>query len=418
MTVSRTGTGAVADTLATQIITCGAACTGTYRTSPITLHAATTGGIPFTSWGGDCASAGSSADCTLSLTKPTLNVSATFGVCAPGAGSCSSDKLTTCDATGQWGTPDPCALGCYTDGTRCYDVDPSNGLGAALDDSPKGPALVLTDGASIDADSGTVVNGDGTVVSIPSVIIDQSSMGGNYVRVFEVKSAHLGTTRIVGYYAFALVSDGDVIIDGELQAYGDASRGGPGGGYCGILNGNGGSSYTPMGSTLYAGGGGGSRESTGAAGGKNGVVAGGKAGSTGGISSLVPLEGGCGGGDVTSYSGKIVANIEALGGYGGGAVQIVSRTSITVQATTGHVAAINVGGGGGMAKGGGGASGGSILLEAPAVVVTGQGAALAANGGGGGGGCANAGSHGLSSAAPAPGGACSGSTTSGGRGQR
>lgn len=71
-------------------------------------------------------------------------------------------------------------------------------------------------------------------------------------------------------------------------------------------------------------------------------------------------------------------------GRGGGAVQIISATSIQVTAAGG----ISVGGGGGGwgANGsgfGGGGSGGAILLEAPTITIAGT---LAANGGGGAGG--------------------------------
>lgn len=66
-------------------------------------------------------------------------------------------------------------------------------------------------------------------------------------------------------------------------------------------------------------------------------------------------------------------------GRGGGAVQLVSRTSITIS----NSGSVDAGGERGLSTMGGG-SGGGILLEAPTVVVVGEGAAVAANGGGGG----------------------------------
>src|SRR5262245_7216729 len=401
--VAKTGTGTIADTLSSPVISCGATCTGTYGQTPITLHATKSGSIPFNSWGGACAASGSNADCTLALTSPTTSVTATFGVCAPGAGMCTGGNLQMCDSTGHWGTPTVCALGCFTDGTRCYDVDPVNGLAAALDNAPNGPSLVLTDGATINTDDGTIVNGDATPVSVPSILVTQTS--GPKIRAFEVKSAQLGNTKIAGLNALAVVSDGDVTIQGEIAAYGTGTNvdgTAPGGLLCTTSTGQGGSSFSPMGQTQYlAGGGGGSYSSVSAArGGKNGTVAGGAAG----VANVgAYLRGGCGGGFVTSYSGTF-PSVEAWGGPAGGAIQIVSRTSIIVKTNGASHGAINVGGGGGDIKGGGGGAGGAIMLEAPQVVVSGAGAALAANGGGGGGGCA-AGTHGLPSASAAPGGA-------------
>ncbi len=93
-----------------------------------------------------------------------------------------------------------------------------------------------------------------------------------------------------------------------------------------------------------------------------------------GADSLIPLVGGSSGGtgDFGASSG---------GPHGGGAIQIVSGTSILVSET----ASINMGGGAGYDIGGntgsGGGSGGAILLEAPLVTIKGI---LAANGGGGG----------------------------------
>lgn len=414
--VMRNGTGTVADTLASPIISCGNGCTGTYSTTPITLHAVTTGGIPFNNWTG-VTGCGTSADCTIALTTPLTTVTATFGVCVPTTGACTNGNLTVCDSTGHMGAPTACPLGCYTDGTRCWDVDPTNGLAAALDDAPSGPSLVLSDGASFNTDNGNVVDGTSMPVTVPSVLVTQGS-GYPTIRVFQVKSVQLGATQIVGSNAFGIVSDADVGILGELAVYGTDTTLGSGSGQCNSTNtGNGLYSFTPMGSTQFAGGGGATFGTSGWPGGSNGAVAGGLGGVDNGEQTLHPLRGGCYGGFVTQYSGGVFPNIIAVGGEPGGSVQIVSRTSIVVSVNGSHHGAINVGGGGGPSLGGGGASGGGVLLEAPLVVVTGIGAAVAANGGGGGGGCSSIGSHGLPSSTPAPGGACSTSmTTSGGAG--
>ena len=75
--------------------------------------------------------------------------------------------------------------------------------------------------------------------------------------------------------------------------------------------------------------------------------------------------------------GSLQAIPDSRTGNGGGAVQLVSGSSITLA----PLAKINVGGGGGQWLGGGGGSGGAVLLEAPTVTVQGV---IAANGGSGG----------------------------------
>jgi hypothetical protein len=85
--------------------------------------------------------------------------------------------------------------------------------------------------------------------------------------------------------------------------------------------------------------------------------------------SLIPLVGGSSGG-----SGERAG----AGNHGGGAIEIVAGTSITI----GDSAIINMGGADilGNSYGIGGGSGGAILLEAPTIIVRGV---LAANGAGG-----------------------------------
>lgn len=96
---------------------------------------------------------------------------------------------------------------------------------------------------------------------------------------------------------------------------------------------------------------------------------------------LIPLRGGCTGGEAGSggYNGV---------GGGGGAIQISSATQITIT----EVGVIDASGGGGCAvpstagmAGGGAGSGGGILLEAPSVVLSGADVVLSTKGGGGGG---------------------------------
>ncbi len=108
-------------------------------------------------------------------------------------------------------------------------------------------------------------------------------------------------------------------------------------------------------------------------------------GPTYGEPTLHPLIGGSAGGDFSAYG-------DNSAGAGGGAIEIVSGTSISI----GPTGAIHAGGGGFL---GGGGSGGAILLEAPAVVVHGT---VGANGGGGGGFGVD-GANATANAQPAPG---------------
>jgi hypothetical protein len=406
VTVSKTGVGTIADTLGTPVISCGATCAGTYGQTPITLHATTMNGIPFNNWGGACASAGSNASCTLPLTQATTAVSANFGVCAPGTGMCTNGSLQTCDSTGHWGAAVMCQLGCYTDGTRCWDVDPSNGLAAALDDAKTQPSFTLGDNVQFD-DGGNVVDGNGNVVPM-------KFKNG----VYEVGSLTIGSATFKGSSdttspAAVIVSNGDVTINGVFNVV-PALYGGD---YCGAQYGDG--LAIGGGGAQYAGAGGGSYGGAGARGGNNPTVMGSAPGVAGkwGAPTLVPLLGGCNGGLIVTSNPGV-----AWAGAGGGAIQIVSRTTIKVtgvlSAGGGGAPAMNGAAGTGTAGGGGGGAGGGILLEAPHVVLNGPTAGLAVNGGGGSSNCTTgAGQNGRPSTTPAAGGQCTGSTlTNGGNG--
>jgi hypothetical protein len=140
---------------------------------------------------------------------------------------------------------------------------------------------------------------------------------------------------------------------------------GPGVGGAGV-EGSMGSYGTGAGGASYCGLGGAGGQATAASGGP---------GKTYGSPTLIPLMGGSAGGVGDLFSGA-----------GGGAIQLVAGTSISV----GAPGIISAGGGGGYDGSGAGdyaasagGSGGALLLEAPAVTVEGL---LEANGGGGGGG--------------------------------
>ena len=80
LTVTKTGSGVGTVTSSPAGINCGATCTASFDTgASVTLQARTTNGANafFSGWTGDCASAGSSRDCTVSMTQ-SRTAGATF----------------------------------------------------------------------------------------------------------------------------------------------------------------------------------------------------------------------------------------------------------------------------------------------------------------------------------------------------
>lgn len=276
---------------------------------------------------------------------------------------CGNDNLSLvrCNGDGTAERTESCPLGCVNADLRCKDVVPSNGLGRYLDMASGQPDLNLGDSAEINTDNGEVTVG-GVPVTVFSEAVAQS--GSPTIRVFAVRSLTAKNVVVNGTNALAIGASGDISINGVFlvapramsapndpcrgkdSPFGDKYGGGAGGGGFGSRGGDGGGGFGYDGIDFEAGGAGGAE--------------------TGNV-SLVPLRGGCsGGGSATSSAA------------GGGAVQLFSRTRLTIR---GKVAAN--GSGGGFATGGaGGGSGGGILLEAPSVEVL-FGGGVVANGGSG-----------------------------------
>lgn len=281
--------------------------------------------------------------------------------------------LAVCGADGHVMRTETCSLGCNTAGNACLKLDPSNGLASALDGAAAGPAVLFdasTTTTTINTDTGAVMH-NGAAMTIPSVVVIQPGLPN--LRAFQVKSLVVqNPIAVSGAAALAFVSDGDVTISSTITLAGRSFTPGPGavsddaaacaGRDITIVNqlapGPGGGGFGTAGAT------------GGAAGGAAGNAAGGTPGTAAGADTLVPLRGGCVGGFVT--------NSGSIAGAGGGALQVSSRTKITVTVA----GIVDAGGGGGafFLVGGGGGSGGGILLEAAVVAVGGT---LAANGGGG-----------------------------------
>jgi hypothetical protein len=292
--------------------------------------------------------------------------------CEPKTSSCSGDQTIHCGNDGQVQEIETCALGCNDTAERCVDVNPSNALANYLDLTDDAPVVVLSNGAIIDTDAGTVEDGDGTIVEIPRFQVFAPE-GGVPIRLFTVKSLSIGDATVEGTLALAIVSDAGIEVRGHLRVLAGQVTTGTCVGALGECDGP---PASPFG--VCGGGGGGGFGSSAGDGGDGTAgsfsVGGGNGGASQGSATLVPLRGGCPG----SGSGTVSPG---NGGDGGGAIQLVSRTQILVEDGTAQ-AFINAGGRG-MSGAAGGGAGGGILLEAPKVVVS-SGAAVVANGGGGG----------------------------------
>lgn len=265
----------------------------------------------------------------------------------------------------------------------------------ALNFTPTNVPNVIADGTAnvqitgncvLDTDAGTadcLQASDFRFQKITQADADQTEVG-----VFVLGSLTIGPNAVVsvkGSRPIVLVTSGAMTIKGTMTATpGVEMNVGNGGGYSAPLSGatdhkgkGPGGGSAPTGTTAAGGG---------AYCGKGGGINGGTPYGTPEISPLLGGSSGGMGGD--------------LAGAGGGAIQLVSATSIILTSQ----AKINVGGGGGTLYGDGGGSGGAVILEAPAITMGGT---IAANGGGGSSnniGSGNSGSSGTADSTAAPGG--------------
>lgn len=295
--------------------------------------------------------------------------------CTPGAAiECTNDELRSCNAEGTATVTESCTLGCATTEARCLTFEPSNGLGPALADAAGEEDVVLPAGTRIDTDLGLVQDANGTVLPVKTFTVDQ--VGGAPIRVFESRSFEMQDVTVTGMAPFAFVAAGEIRVSGRLKADAIGSDPGPGARLTGVCFGADSmqldaSNVCGAGGTATPGAGGGGNHDMGGNGGANNPNGG------NGLTGFSPLAGGCAGGTQRKPDG---ANVFARGGGGGGAVQLVSLTSVVLTGA----GLIDVGGGGGGSTAGGG-SGGIVIIEAPLVSFSGPGSGIAANGGAGGG---------------------------------
>lgn len=303
---------------------------------------------------------------------------------------------------------DACPRGCRPGTTECVDLIPHNvGEDPTLERFPGTATIRVESDTYFEATTGEIVGGitrpvgTGDIGGIYFEIISQPDDAPS-IGVFAFASLEIAegvTVRFrdesaVGPVAplnsVVLLSAGDLVVAGTVDASASLARPGPGGGLPGgdVAGRGRGGSHSAMGS---AGGGGGGNAGVGGDGGDS-LDAGGTVTAAGGeggammADGVSPLIGGGAGGPTEFMA------ITRPGGAGGGALQLTSRTAVIIRPT--GILRAHGGGGPGrldMVVGGvGGGAGGMIVLEAPRVEMEVESdtvaGALYANGGGGAGG--------------------------------
>jgi hypothetical protein len=285
----------------------------------------------------------------------------------------------------------PVAHGTGDDASPSPDGSPDGSPGAQLGDVPHVPvgvemefaatAAVTIDTATLDTGGGG--NPPAIDISLPqgaSLIASPQDGGGPDLAILEVGSLTVtGTLRVRGTRALVIIARDAIALLGTID--GSAARDTPGPAGHAPMTGPGRGGDGANASTYNdSGGGGGGFGGAGGAGQSVGAAVGGTAGVAYGTPQLVRLEGGSGGGDMsTGCSGREP-------GAGGGAIQLYTLGVITI----GGSIRVNGGGGGGghhncgslATSGTGGGAGGAIYVQGASVAGTGL---LLAQGGGGGG---------------------------------
>ena len=296
--------------------------------------------------------------------------------CVADTTACIGDFVVVCGGDGMPTSTTGCALGCDETATpRCNVLEPSN-LAATTCDSAAPTNLEITSGTTA---MSTTAGCD--------AVVNQASGPSICVRRFATISiAQDATLRVTGNRALALVATQVFTVNGTI----DASANGPDGN-TGAEAGPGAPLSSSAGGTAAntSDGGGGAGGGTSGAAGSTNLTQG--AGGTAGAATttgptLAPILPGATGGS----NGATTAFERAVGGLGGGGLQLVSCGAMTIGAA-GVIDASGSGGAGGPGSttlgspggGGGGGSGGEVLIEAASLTVAGI---VAANGGAGGGG--------------------------------
>ena len=293
---------------------------------------------------------------------------------APGVCGCNQPDTDTDADT----IPD-CNDGCPADpstSTACFPFTHSNFNTTAINYSTT-PVTTLNCGTTIINTSTTPATFTNWCGTLPTPIV-QTQNGGPDVVVIPLKGLTVSsgnTLKLIGTRPVIFAVRGNVTVDGTLDASASGTTPGAGGQWsCGSSAG-----VTGTGSASFGlgggGGGGGAFGTNGGLGGKgdnsNNM---GAAGVARGNVDMLPLYGGCGGGNGGGCG--------AAAGAAGGAVQITASGIIDINGTIRANGAPGATGCSTEGGGAGGGSGGAILLEAATRDTAG--ATITANGGNGG----------------------------------
>lgn len=276
-------------------------------------------------------------------------------LCEPGQTACTNGTLATCDSNGNVVTSQACELGCAAEGPSCARIAPSNNLGRLQDLVVDPPKLVLVS-AVFNADDGSVTSG-AQPVTVPTALVPRA-FPNPAIRVWIVDAIDIDGASFMSAAlpselgpAVAIVARGAINLRGQITVHPRA-----GGVQDGCVAATPGETFENGADRRASGGGGGGN---GTAGGRGGIASTSTVGSGGGVSgtnALVPLRGGCVGGNAGGPSAN-----------GGGALQLSTSGLITIEGrvdVTGRVGEtgddIEVGGGG---------AGGSLLLEAAGITL-------------------------------------------------
>jgi hypothetical protein len=287
------------------------------------------------------------------------------GTCL-GDGGCNYSPVSGGTCNGGTGV---CVSGSCQTAASAFPYTPSN---FPVPDAGWSPAVHLTFGCDPDFDSSaeTFAHMCGQTLPAPQ---DVQLSDGTTAVLLPFGGLNIDTFvtfTIRGNKPVIIAVAGDATMNGEIlrlpvgNAMGCGSGTGNGGGFSGGGRGS--------------GGGGGAFGSVGSSGGGVPSTSGGNAGAVASSLTLVPLRGGCSGGN-----GGTDSNNAGTGGAGGGAIQLSVAGTLTLG---GYISAGGAGGQAGQGTssgGGGGGSGGGVLVEANTLNIGGT-AKILTNGGGGG----------------------------------
>ena len=317
--------------------------------------------------------------------------------CTPNTTTCNGDTLVVCNSAGTIASTTTCALGCSTSGsTHCKALVPSFGVPAP---SGSQPNLAITADATLDitncANLSVNLTIGTTTTAVPSTqILSVSQTNGPPICVLKY-----GTITINDPYTLTVTNNattGNVL---SLEATGNFDINGK------IIFDNAAPGMSPGQDSGTWGTNANNKTKAPGAGGAGASLAGGNGGYCIACSNGMDVQSGFGGAALSSptmvlYGGSRGGSVVdssnnrlAWGGLGGGGLQLISLTRVTVAAT----GLIDLNGGGGTGQSGhgivstnaylsgAGGSGGQLVVEAPVVSIS-QNAIAVANGGGGAGG--------------------------------